>query len=112
MNKVNILGTEYEFTTDDLNNSELAVYDGKCDLFDKIILLRKKEYMAGNSDEAKKYRYDHVLRHELVHAFAQECGVSYGDNEELVDWIAHIIPLVNEAVVKINMTELTVKSGE
>lgn len=114
MTKVNILGTEYDFSTDDLNNPELAEADGKCDLFDKKILLRKKEYMPGYSNEAKDYRYSHVLRHELIHAIAQECGVPYGDDEALVDWIAHIIPLVNGAIVRINMSEsgTELKSGE
>ena len=39
----------------------------------------------------------HGVRHELIHAVAQECGVAYGNNEDLVDWIAHIIPIVNKA---------------
>lgn len=113
MTKVSILGKEYEVATDDMNNDELFENDGKCDLYDKKILLRKKEYMSGFSEAAREYRYNHVLRHELVHAFAQECGVPYGDNEALVDWIAHIIPLVNEAVVQIEMSELeTKKSGD
>lgn len=36
-----------------------------------------------------------VLRHEIIHAFMQECGLrecSWGDNEEIVDWIAHQLP--------------------
>lgn len=105
MIKINVLGTDYEFATDDLNNEELTEVDGKCDIFDKKILLRKKEVMPGFSKDAKEYRYNHVLRHELIHAFAQECGVSYGDNEELVDWIAHIIPLVNTAILQIIKSE-------
>lgn len=113
MTEINILGTNYCFNTDDLNNPELAEADGKCDLYDKIILLRKKEYMPGYSDKAKDYRYHHVLRHELIHAIAQECGVQYGDDETLVDWIAHIIPIVNAAVVEVNMSEMEtdIKTG-
>jgi hypothetical protein len=38
------------------------------------------------------------MMHELVHALAEECGVSYGNDENLVDWIAHIIPHVNKAM--------------
>ena len=44
------------------------------------------------------YRELHVMRHELVHALAEECGVAYGNDESLVDWIAHIIPHVNRAM--------------
>lgn len=95
--KLNILGTEYDFKVDDLNNQELASNDGLCRIYDKEIVIRATDYMCGNSEEAKKKRTDHVVRHELVHAVAQECGVNYGENEDLVDWIAHIIPIVNKA---------------
>ena len=94
---VNILGTEYSYITDDLNNEELATADGLCRIYDKEIVVREKQYMSGMTDKSKQYRKDHVIRHELVHAVAQECGVPYGDNEDLVDWIAHIIPIVNKA---------------
>ena len=46
----------------------------------------------------KKQREEHVMRHELIHALAEECGVAYGNNENLVDWIAAIIPHANNAV--------------
>lgn len=60
--------------------------------------MREREYLGGDSEETKKHREEHVFRHELVHALAEECGVSYGNDEKLVDWIAAIIPHVNEAV--------------
>ena len=97
MKIVNILGTPYTFKVDDLNNPDLGTNDGFCKIYDKEICVRATEYMAGDTEQARQYRTDHVVRHELVHAVAQECGVSYGDNEDLVDWIAHIIPIVNKA---------------
>lgn len=97
MKIINILGTPYTFKVDDLNNEELATNDGLCRIFDKEIIVRATEYMPGLTEETKQYRTDHVVRHELVHAVAQECGVPYGDDENLVDWIAHIIPIVNKA---------------
>ena len=97
--KVNILGTEYTIKHDDLNNEELAESDGLCKLYDKEIILREKQYMCSES------RYEHVKRHEIIHAVARECGVQYGDDEALVDWIAHIIPIVNNAIVQMNMLE-------
>ena len=103
---VNILGTEYSYITDDLNNEELATNDGLCRIYDKEIVVREKQYMSGMTDKSKQYRKDHVIRHELVHAVAQECGVPYGDNEELVDWIAHIIPIVNKAFFDIRQNEV------
>ena len=98
MTKVNIKGQDYEVFRDDLNNRQLAENDGICDLYDKKIIIREIQYLDGDSDRAKKYREEHVVRHELIHALAEECGVSYGENEDLVDWIAAIIPHVNKAV--------------
>lgn len=97
MKSINILGTEYSFKVDDLNNPELAENDGLCRIFDKEIIIRATEYMGGISQKSREERTDHVIRHELIHAIAQESGVSYGNNEDLVDWIAHIVPIVNKA---------------
>ena len=101
MSKIEILGTEYQVKVGDLNERDLAEADGICELYDKYILLRSPEYMCGQSAQARQNRYDHVLRHEIIHAIAHECGVKYGDDEDLVDWIAHIIPIVNSTVVRI-----------
>ena len=95
--KVNILGTYYDFIRDDLNNPGLAENDGYCRIFDKEICVREREYLPGISEKAKNHREAHVIRHELIHAIAQESGVEYGDDESLVDWIAHIVPIVNNA---------------
>lgn len=104
MKTVNILGTEYEFYVDDLNNPDLAENDGLCLVYDKKIIVRATKHMNGDTNTSKQYRSDHVIRHELIHAVAEECGVSYGDNEELVNWIAHIIPIVNKAFEDVKKT--------
>ena len=97
MKTINILGTDYTFKVDDLNNPDLGTNDGYCKVFDKEICVRATEFMAGDSQVAKEKRTDHVVRQELVHAVAQEWGAPYVDNEDLVDWIAHIIPIINKA---------------
>lgn len=97
MKTVNILGTKYSFKYDDLNNPKLDVNDGVCELYEKEIIVRAPEYMCAYSEKARQYRTDHVIRHELIHAVAQECGVPHGNDEDLVDWIAHIIPIINKA---------------
>ena len=101
MKKINILGTEYHFMTDDMNNPDLAENDGFCKVFDKEIVVRQGRFMSGDSEKAQRNRFDHVIRHELIHAVAQESGAPYGNNEDLVDWIAHIIPIVNKAFQEI-----------
>ena len=106
MKTINILGTDYKFKVDDLNNEELATNDGLCRIYDKEIIVRKPEYMGGFTAESQQKRYEHVIRHELVHAVAQECGAPYCDNEDLVDWIAHIIPIVNKAFDDIMQKEV------
>ena len=98
MTKVNIKGQDYEVFRDDLNNPDLAENDGYCEQLDKRICIRQREFLPGKSEEAKKLREEQTVRHELVHALAEECGVDYGYNETLVDWIAAIIPHVNKAV--------------
>lgn len=94
---VNILGTEYTFTADDLNNRELAENDGVCFTADKRAIIRKPCYLAGSTEQRRKERFRHVIRHELIHAFATESAVSYDDDEQLVDWIAAMIPKINRA---------------
>lgn len=101
MKTVEILGTTYTYMEGDLNREELATNYGICELFDKKILIREREYMCGNTEEAKTQRFNHVLRHEIIHAVSQECGNQYGNDEALVDWIAHIIPIVNKVFEQI-----------
>ena len=80
-----------------MNNPLLATNDGVTKTYERKIILRKVEYMddTGGAD-MKAMRYNHVLRHELVHAIAFECGLdgSFGADETLVDWVAHIAPIL------------------
>lgn len=112
--KINILGTDYEFKRDDLNNPLLVQNDGVCRVYEKEIIVRKQDVLPGDgaTDKEKKYRNDHVIRHELVHAFSEESGASYGNNEELVDWIAAMIPKINSVFEKIREQEDSAEDKE
>lgn len=89
-----ILGTEYELIRNDETLKEINA-DGECRGYSKVIRIRPlNDMLFGDaSDEEKEKRYKEVLRHEIVHAFFNECGLDdYCNNEELVDWIAIQFP--------------------
>ena len=101
MQIVNILGTSYTIETDDsLEKTEL---DGLCKEYDKEITIRNVDSMLGDdSPEAKKKRYDEVLRHEIIHAFFSEAGLDdYSNNEQLVNWIAIQFPKIQKVFVEL-----------
>ena len=80
---LNILGTNYEivFSSDTDKYPELKQNDG-------FTCYRRKLIVVDSNDE---FIREHILRHEIVHAFLNESGLnaqSWADNEEIVDWIA------------------------
>ena len=92
--KVNILGTEYDIlfqSTDE--NKFLADADGYVDRSVKKIVISKKESDCELEDfETYQKR---CLRHEVIHAFMEESGLSVnfehkpiGIEETTVDWFA------------------------
>lgn len=89
-----ILGTEYNLIKGDETLKEINA-DGECQNYSKIIRIRspKDMLLPEDSDDVKKKRYKEVLRHEVVHAFFNECGLdSYSNDEQLIDWIAVQFP--------------------
>lgn len=100
---VNILGTEYVVTRNTSAIEGMGA-DGICQPFDKKIIYRDLKDFLDREDSvtAKKIRREEVIRHEVVHAFFAESGLSsYGSDEVLVDWIAKQFPKIDEAVRKI-----------
>lgn len=100
---VNILGTDYVVAR---NTSAIEGMDadGICQPFDKKIIYRDLKDFLGKEDSitAKRVRREEVIRHEVVHAFFAESGLSsYGDDEVLVDWIAKQFPKIDGVVRKI-----------
>ena len=89
--KVSILGQEYTISKKTtLEDEELKDKLAYCNCYTKQIVLDKDL-----DDEVLAFQRK-VLRHELVHALMWESGFGenskYGDDEELVDWIAIQFP--------------------
>lgn len=97
MMKINILGTEYEIKEMSVTEyPKLAIANGLAELYSKELIIDKNmngetgEEFA-NFDEFKKK----VIRHEIVHAFFHESGLTdYCSDEKLVNWIALQIPKI------------------
>lgn len=109
--KVKVLGTEYEIITKKVSECEYMQKNnlaGYCDEEKKQIVIgdmSEKEYF--DLDEAAQETYrKKTLRHELVHAFLNESGLSdnasttggaWAKHEEMVDWIAIQFPKMQKA---------------
>lgn len=91
--KVNVLNTVYDLDVV-VKDEELLKEnaDGLCHTNDKEIKVRSIDEYSARTSDGKKNRMKHVILHELVHAYAEESGVSYDEDEKLVDWIAKMLP--------------------
>lgn len=105
---VNILGTEYTIEEDESLVKTQA--DGLTQQYEKKITIRPCKDMLNDEDreEAKKIRYDEVIRHEVVHASFIESGLSdYCANEQLVDWIASQFPKLLKMFVELGAIDIS-----
>lgn len=99
--KVSVLGTDYEVVMrpESENDPKLGDASGYCEPHSKKLVIKDfvpDEQTVENPDDFKKK----VLRHELTHAFLHESGIrscSWGDNEDIVDWIALQGPKIYKA---------------
>ena len=111
MQKVNILGTDYDIIRVDDGQDEFMdkmSYGGYCsDFLKKIVILNLK-----STSDWKNEPYNSIiqsekqtLRHEIIHAFLNESGLKYNSaeiehwaqNEEMVDFFAIQAPKMMEA---------------
>lgn len=85
MKKVNVCGVTYRIRrATEAQNSELVGSYGYCDYQAKTIVL--------NADNTE-YQNKRTLRHELTHAFLDECGLGgYSNNETLVTFLEMQLP--------------------
>lgn len=95
---VNILGSEWVIRSANGANDVTFANDPSCggyaDLSCKTIVLRdasERELSVIHADNSDNVT-EHTLRHELIHAFLYECGLSecseWAANEEMIDWLA------------------------
>lgn len=114
--KVNILGTEYKIKRKKYNECLEFKENGWgafCNEYDKEIIIGILDSFPNtesDSREALKKVEEQCLRHEIIHAFLNESGLSdnthYGNcgwakNEEMVDWIAIQFPKIVKVFQKL-----------
>jgi len=111
--KINILGQEYDLLM--MNEKEFpklvsAKASGLAELYSKQLIINKDDTKEDGEtfDNLKEYT-NKVIRHEIIHAYFHEAGLSdYCHDEKLVDWIALQLPKMVETIkyVEENKKEL------
>ena len=101
--KIDILGSTYEIVKKDYSKDELFEKNswvGYCGEFDKqIVICDLKTHPSWKDDSENTIRQSEIatMRHEIVHAFLNESGLSWcsldyssgwAKNEEMIDWFA------------------------
>lgn len=109
--KINILGTEYTITIKKYDEDEYfkrANCNGYCSSSEKAIVLCDMATYPDWENETREVidiQTKETLRHEIVHAFFNESGLScnsnstdaWARNEEMVDWFALQGPKIYKA---------------
>ena len=89
--KVNVLGAEYtiEFSNE-IDDTKLIGTDGYCDFSTHKIVISDLDSQKTAFDMEDLDSYERkVIRHEMIHAFLEESGLScYSHDETIVDWFA------------------------
>lgn len=109
---VNVLGTVYTIETHKVSEDEYMQKNhlaGYCCEESKLIVIAdmyEKEYFADMDEREQEIYRKKTLRHELIHAFLNESGLSdsasvpagsWAKHEEMVDWFAIQFPKIQKA---------------
>lgn len=104
---VNILGAEYKIIRSDMvQHPKLERAAGYCDFNVHTIVVDEFKHPDQDATEDMDTYKKKVLRHELVHAFLRESGLStnsWADNEEIVDWIAIQAPKIFDVFTELDL---------
>ena len=116
--KIDILGTEYGIETHKVSEDsfmEEKSLAGYCGEENKLIVvadMSEEKYFAGMDEKEQETYRKKTLRHEIIHAFLNESGLSdssnqfdgaWAKNEEMVDWFAIQAPKIFSAFKKMNI---------
>lgn len=108
-NMINVLGTEYRVETHKISEDKTLrdnQWSGYCDEEVKLIVvadMSEKEFVDIETEEGQRQCANKTLRHEIVHAFLNESGLSsdshkfdgpWPKNEEMVDWFTIQAPKI------------------
>lgn len=105
--KVNVLGTKYKILLRSSNEDRLLrESSGYVDRTTKTIVICDKE--PDCEIENFDFHQKSVMRHEIIHAFMEESGLSgnsehksIGIDETMVDWMAIQFPKISKAFKKV-----------
>lgn len=95
---IDVLGTKYVIIVGNRKDFDnLKELDGYCDLTEKTIVIDDFKDTEGLQMENVQVAQDKVLRHEVIHAFLYESGISSATDfteEQLVEWMAIQMPKI------------------
>lgn len=115
--KINVLGTEYVIEThkvsedDILKNRRLAGYCGEESKLIVVADMAESEFFPDMNEQEQQTFRKKVLRHEIIHAFLNESGLSdsssvpeqgWARHEEMIDWLAIQSPKMVKAFQEAN----------
>lgn len=116
--KIDILGTEYRIEIHKVSEDsymEKKGLAGYCEEENKLIVIAdmsEEKYFVGMDEKAQESYRKKTLRHEIIHAFLNESGLSdssnrfdgaWAKNEEMVDWLAIQAPKIYKTFQKLNI---------
>lgn len=106
-----VMGTEWtvEVKTKDEDKLLAQGMDGYCDFSNRSIVILDLDSEPAVAIHNKAAYHKLVARHEIVHAYLAECGITdstmsaehWGTNEEMVDWFAKMLPKMQATLCEI-----------
>lgn len=110
--KIRILGQEYTLHTGTSDEYPiLKDVNGYVDLYAKKIVIDTSygDPEGGFRSECPQLAINRLYRHEIIHAFFSESGISYNlsndEEEQLVDWIALQFPKMKKIFEELGVSD-------